>query len=162
MEVVARHLKNHATTMSAGIDRDLFGRSAFNRFYYAAFLNLKADLGAVITALPKTHAGIPDFLRTTVKKELAAGIAKARRADDQALMKACSQAKSAASELADLMEQGYVTRVVADYHPDALVNFSDSLNFMLNNVPVDYAQTWPHRARLFARNIVDAWRQINA
>ncbi len=161
MEVVALYLKGHAITLPAGVDRDLFGRSAFNRFYYATFLTVKSDLGAAISGLPRDHAGIPNFLRTTVKKELANGAAKARRAGDSALVDLCSRAKSAAFELADLMEKGYSTRVVADYNPDMPVTFDGQPNFALNNVPVEYAQTWPHRARVFTRSIVDAWRQIS-
>lgn len=162
MEVVAQHLKGHTVTLAAGEDRDQFGRSAFNRFYYSAYLTVKRELGAVISTLPRDHAGIPNFLRTTVKKELAEGTRRARRAEDAELVDICARAKSAAIELADLMEQGYSTRVLADYFPEKPVNFSGLPNFELNNVSVEHAQTWPHRARVFARSIVDAWRQIGA
>lgn len=161
MEVVAQHLKGHATALSAGVDRDLFGRSAFNRFYYATFLTVKADLMTAIPDLPRDHAGIPNFLRTTVKNQLAKGAGKARRADDSALVSICSRAKSAAFELADLLEEGYTTRVVADYNPDIPVSFDGRSNFALNNISVEHAQTWPHRARAFTRSIVNAWRQIS-
>lgn len=156
MEVVAQHLRSHALHLAAGEDADLFGRSAFNRFYYSAYLLTKKDLQPVLPAIPAQHASIPDFLRSVARGEIAAVKKAAMRAEDHQLVQLCSVAQQAANGLADLLGTGYSTRVVADYRPDISVIFSAPAGFQLNSVDVSEAQSWPHRTRLYTRAILAA------
>lgn len=161
MEVVARYLVSEAQRNTLPADRDQFGRSAFNRYYYAAFLLVRTELKPIVGSWPNTHAGIPLWLRGAILKELNRGVRQADKADDGELKHLCESAKAAALDLSKLMEHGYSVRVVADYDPETPVEFGGQGDFQLNTVKVAEAQAWPHRARAFARPIAMAWRQIN-
>lgn len=83
MEVVALHLQNVASTRSDPVERDLFGRSAFNRYYYASYHNVKYVLGILKSewgGIP--HGDIPDVLVGQVKKKLVKGRERAQRSSD--------------------------------------------------------------------------------
>ncbi len=158
MEVVAQHLRLHTLLLASGADADLFGRSAFNRFYYSAFLTAKQLLSPTFPAIPQNHAGIPDFLRGTVRTHLSRVKKAAMRAGDLHTANDCSAAQRAAADLADLLAMGYTTRVVADYYPLEPVEFSSASGFKLNQIPVSEAQTWPHRSRAYSQLIINVMR----
>lgn len=160
MEIVGQHLQAHALTLVAGQDRDYFGRSAFNRFYYATFLSVRAELNALLPGWPNNHASIPDYLQGAVCKEFKAGRMRAQRAGDTELANLCLRARSAALDLASLMRESYGVRVTADYNPDIPVAFG-SEDFKLSTIPVNQAKAWPHKARAFALTISNAWKQLN-
>lgn len=163
MEIVAQYLQQEALTRTDVTDRDYFGRSAFNRYYYATFLQVKAGLGSLRTEwATMAHAGIPEVLRGTVQRELKQGRYRAQRASDTEVVALCSRALAAVSALADLMERGYATRVAADYHPEIPVDFSSGPDFKLNTIAVVDARTWPSRARVLVGTITSAWKQVNA
>lgn len=161
MEIVAQYLRVQALAHSLETERDLFGRSAFNRFYYAAFLIVRADLGAAIPELPTQHAGIPDFLKTTVINKLAKGRERARRVQDTELVNLFSRARSAAHDLASLMTEGNSTRVLADYFPEESIVFAPDGEFHLRKISVSRAQSWPSKASHFAGTVVAAWRETH-
>lgn len=162
MESVARHLKSHALQLdSKDKDRDLYGRTAFNRFYYAAFLTLRATLSTQIKGWPRTHASIPQFLKGQVCRSLKDGIKRARRSEDNELEKLCERAKSAAIELATLMELGYLVRVVADYQPEELVKFHENEDFTLRTTNGSTAERWPSQVNAWAQTVRSAWKQLN-
>jgi len=109
-----------------------------------------------------SHADVPQLLRGTIKTELSNGRKKAYKADDAETIEVCSRAITAVLELANLMEEGYATRVTADYTPTILVDFSSLHNFKLNTVFVKQAASWPVKARLLCATIAVAWNQTNA
>jgi len=164
MEVVASHLQEEAVRRSPGPDADQFARSAFNRYYYATFLEVKAKLATLRPewANEMQHAAMPEILRGKVKAALTAGRNKATRADDRKIAQLCQDACRAAAEVAKLLDEGRVTRVTADYHPDIPVDFIHSPDFELNKVGVKVARHWPQRARVQMSLIGNAWRQIHA
>lgn len=164
MEIVAQHLQHEAAVRTLSVERDLFGRSAFNRYYYATFLEVKASLAKLRPqwAGELAHASVPEVLRGTVKKELTRGRYTAQRMNDSEVVSLCQKALSAAESLAKILEEGRVTRVAADYHPEIPVEFVAASDFRLNTVGVQTAQTWPHRARVLLVPISSAWRQIHA
>jgi hypothetical protein len=145
------------------MERDYFGRSAFNRYYYATFLQVKTGLGGLrVEWSTMAHAGIPEVLRGTVQRELKQGRTRAQRASDQEVVALCSRALAAVADLAKLMEKGYATRVTADYHPEIPVDFSGGQSFKLNTIGVDDARAWPNRAQVLVGAITSAWKQVNA
>ncbi|WP_186129797.1 hypothetical protein [Burkholderia gladioli] len=163
VQIVAQYLQLEAQNRSDVMERDLFGRSAFNRYYYATFLEVKKGLGSLKTEwATMAHAGVPEVLRGTVQRELKQGMRKALKLSDSEVVSLCERAKSAVLDLADLMERGYAIRVAADYHPEISVDFSDGSNFKLNTVTVRDARTWPSRAEVFMGVIVSAWKQVHA
>jgi hypothetical protein len=160
MESVAAHLRDHAFTVHDGREKDLFGRSAFNRYYYSAFLVVKSGLSSDFPSLPSAHKAIPQYLRATVADEMKKSARRATKISDSEGLHLFETAKSAAFDLASLLEAGYSTRVVADYHPESAVAFAGSRSFALNEVSVEVAQSWPSRARAFVSKIVEAKRSL--
>lgn len=163
MEIVAQHLQQQAIKRREHLERDLFGRSAFNRYYYAMFLDVKTGLGGLRPEWGNeiAHKAVPELLRGTVKTHLQQGSKKALRANDAEVVSLCEKAKSAAESLAKMMDQGRATRVAADYTPDIPVEFSTSADFSLNTVSVEEARQWPYRARGLIAIIASAWKQIH-
>lgn len=162
METVGHHLQLEAIERPVGPERDLFGRSSYNRYYYATFLCVR-DL--VTEFDPKwrrlSHSEYPSLLRGRIVAKLRQGGASARRLNDRRLDQLCKKAVHAASELSVLMEKGLATRVIADYHPEIPVDFSGSSRFELNSVDITEAHSWPSKARTFSETIQAAWKQIN-
>jgi len=163
MEIVAQHLHQEAIHRTSPIERDLFGRSAFNRYYYSMFIEVRASLAMLRPEWSRlAHAAIPDLLKGKVKDELKRGRKRAEKMGDFDVVSLCESALSATEALAKLMEQGYATRVTADYYPDIPVDFLSANDFQLNTVSVKKAQAWPHRASAFLKTITSAWKQLNA
>jgi len=67
MKIVGDHLTGVAANRADVSECDLFGRSAFNRYYYAAYLITRDMLTQLDPAWGKTsHGGIPDLLEDSV------------------------------------------------------------------------------------------------
>lgn len=161
MEVVAEFLRAEAFRATDLIQKDQFGRSAYNRFYYAAFLIVRETMTILNTAWTKLpHSTYPELLEGAVFKAMNRGRAQARRMDDRELDNLCARGASAARDLARLMREGFATRVVADYRPDIPVKFMEISGFSLNEIDVSQAQTWASRANLHCASVRAAWLQL--
>lgn len=163
MEVVADHLCQEVYRRADQAEKDLFGRSAFNRYYYATFLHVRTGLRQLNDPdwfdLP--HKVIPDVLKGAIRKKLSKGRVDASKVNDTDVVKLCERAKHAALELSELMKKGYATRVVADYYPEIEVSFAGDREFFLHSVGTNDARDWPQKASVYVRTIVLAWGQIN-
>lgn len=166
MEQVAAHLANEARVrhmagnMDSG-DNDSFGRSAFNRYYYATFLVIRAGLGSLQgtwAGLP--HKDIPLLLKGEIKRSLKRGLQDAKKLSDGDVVRQCSKAIEAADELAELTTRAYGVRVTADYNPEIRVSFDEKGTFSLNAIAVDEAKRWPYKARALVPAIISAWSQL--
>jgi len=162
MEAVAKHLQDEAMSRAQSTEGDLFGRSAFNRYYYATYLEVRRELGVIKHewGAHMDHATIPDLLRGQLLKGLTSGFRQATKIHDKELITTCSAAMEAAKELAKLMERGRGARVTADYNPQILVKFN-AHDFELNSVRVSEAKSWPPKAKIFMNTITRAWKYIN-
>lgn len=161
MEIVGNHLQEFAIARTDPEERDQFARSAFNRYYYATYLNVKSTLGSFKSEWSGiNHSSVPDVLEGAVKKELVKGRERALRADDPGTAELCSRAVRATILLSQLMTKGYASRVTADYNPEVKIDFADIYNFELNYVAVKAAALWPSEARMLLRTIDSAWRQV--
>lgn len=161
MEEVASHLRQEALRRTDVRERDNFGRSAFNRYYYSTFTAVDSALGSLRSEWHgQPHKTIPDLLRGQVMKSLKAGSRLASQVGDQETVSACQKAIALCHQLAQLMELGYATRVTADYKADVQVDFRVGTDFSLASVPVSDAQQWPGRATACTDSIRNAWRQI--
>lgn len=162
MEIVAHHLQSEALSRTDASERDEFGRSSFNRYYYATFLLARSLLSQLRSEWGEpAHAAIPEILRGKVTQELKAGRTRAQKATDPDLVAQCGRAIAAAAELAKIMDEGRMTRVTADYEPTVAVDFSGGTNFKLNTISVSQARNWPLRASTLTKSISATWIQIN-
>ncbi|AZP13561.1 hypothetical protein [Undibacterium parvum] len=163
MEIVARHLQEQAESKAPSHEGDLFGRSAFNRYYYAAYLEVRFGLSGWRPEWKgdMAHAKIPEILRGQVLRTLKTGLRAAERNSDNEVASLCSGGITAARELAQLMDNGRSARVTADYNPEIKVEFRPDTNFRLNTVGVHEARSWPVKARTWVNIISQAWRQVD-
>lgn len=163
MENVALFLQNKANSCTPeSRDFDLFGRSAFNRYYYAAFLEVRSmlrDLNETWAEIP--HADIPKLLtgqvRTTIKRKQR----WATRLGETEAVQICIRGATSAHELAALMGEAYAVRVTADYYPEIAIVSGNRGRFQLNLVHVTTAHDWAGRARGFGQKIKRAWKVVD-
>lgn len=163
MEQVAHHLQHQAVTNTEAKAKDLFGRSAYNRFYYAAFLRTRDLLTKFDPDWSKiAHKNLPEVLEGQVLSRLRKGQKEAQRARDFELDSQIARAIKAAYELAQILREGYAARVTADYNPEIGVTFAAGGGFSLNSIKIDTAYNWPERARVYCKWIADVNLQLNA
>lgn len=162
VHVVAHHLQIHAISITDSQARDLFGRSSYNRYYYATFLLVRSTLVQMRPEWGRAaHASIPEILTTSICRVLNQGRVRARKLGDMEMERRCHRAIKAARDLAHLMHESSATRVVADYQPEITVNFLHASRFSLNNVEITDAHQWPDRAAAWLHEIYGTWVQIN-
>lgn len=162
MQLVAQHLQNQALNRPVEGARDSFGRTAFNRYYYATFLKVQDTLRRNRPQWSSSgHSKLPRILRGDVVDELKVSLARGRKTGDGEIVRLCSDAISAAKGLADLLEASYAIRVIADYFPETQVVFFSADDFRLDTVTVREAHSWPPKAASFISSLERAWRQIN-
>lgn len=143
---VAEHLSTHAKGLGPGdAEADAFGRSAFNRHYYATFLTVRELLVAIDIAWAKTpHAEIPERIeknlvariKYTAKRQVRSGALGAGRSS--AIV---GQSISAATEIASVLKSAYTIRVAADYEPSHKIVFGAS-GIELDSCSIGEASSW--------------------
>jgi hypothetical protein len=124
---VGEHLAQKAVT-EAGSLADAFGRSAFNRYYYAAYLTTRDLLGMVDEKWARQpHAAIPQLLQTTFIsriREQAKAHARAGAISGGDQDRLTRSASIAAASMAATLRTAYALRVTSDYEPQTAVRFA--------------------------------------
>lgn len=160
MHRVAHHLQIHAVSAVPN-DRDIYARSAFNRYYYDLFLLVRGMLASFDSekwsSLP--HVAYPEVLRK-IAKDFQKEQRQAQRNGDMPLHTILQLAVSASKALASLMEKAYGVRVVADYTPEESINFVSAGRFSLKNIDITEAHNWRTDVETWIKNIEQAWRQL--
>lgn len=122
MLIVANHLRDHACSLEAETDVDLFGRSAFNRFYYACYWEIRNNLPNIVDDWSRLrHKALPDCLEGSVKKETLRTLERLRRThiiSDSDYGRLRPRITRSIAEIAQLLRQGYSIRRIADYEPN--------------------------------------------
>lgn len=145
MKAVGDKLADYATKCGQPEEADLFHRSAFNRYYYSAFLHIRFTLKQIDPKWAEpSHKEVPDLLRktvvnkvkTTVKTFAGKGYGK-----NQDPHNCVYRSQHAASQLATVLSQGYGIRKIADYEPEILVeNVGNSVE--LGGIKLADAKNW--------------------
>lgn len=163
MKVVADKLKEIALAANTDHQVDQFGRSAFNRYYYAAYLAVRNVLMEIDVGWARSpHKSLPEILTVTVfqaAKRTAIRSNKKRLLSYAEMKKILSSIKICADELSKILQSGYEARRCADYSPE--VNVKRILhNLRLGNHTIHEAQSWPERAEVRAGQLLSSWRQL--
>ena len=162
MQEVGHHLQIHANTLANSL-KDVFARSAYNRYYYGCFLLLRSELEQMNSKWRSTnHKDYPVILNRLIKKELTREQERALRRNDHDLVNKIKKAKYALNEMADLMTQAYAVRIVADYKPEVPVDFKNAERFSLFTIDITTAHNWQSRMRTMIKSLRIAWSHINA
>lgn len=160
MHIVGHHLQLQAVAVGAG-EKDAYARSAFNRYYYSAFLTVREMLRKLDPAWSSPdHAGIPGLLRGQVQRKLKAGKPPAQKIGDTALVSKIERAVRSIHELAEILNTARGIRVVADYEAEEPVVFDGIPRFTLRSVDITDAHDWAGAARLHCATIQSAWEEI--
>jgi hypothetical protein len=160
MRRVAEHLADQAMLASDKGERDVFGRSAYNRYYYSTFLLVRESLRRMQVLKEQddiAHASIPQMFDGSIRGRLNKSRSHAEKIQDRESVKIFSDALSAARNLAFLMNEARGIRTAADYHPEVGVIFSQQ-GFQLMSMEIDKARNWPNKAKAFLGPIERAWR----
>lgn len=165
LKLVGDHLANRAAGETNDLHRDLFARSAFNRYYYAVFLGVRDLLQQFDSSWARAaHADVPVILtgamvlllRRRADRAVKSGaIGKSDRA------RLISEARAAAASLADLMNQARKIRTTADYEPERAVVVS-SAGIQLEDCTLARAREWGRRAGLFSAKLRTVGSYVSA
>jgi len=162
MQVVGHYLQVEAMKPHNPEEKDLFGRSSYNRYYYATF-NITRDI--VRTINPKwvssKHAEYPDIFSKKIVGRFKKERSSALKVEDPALVGILNKAISSANDIALLLRKANSARKVADYDLSIKVNFLNTNRFSLSSIDITSAHLWPERANTLGSLIIDAWRQVD-
>ncbi|MBM2765234.1 hypothetical protein [Burkholderia anthina] len=163
MEIVGDYLVQAVSKIEGAVDQDLFGRSAFNRYYYAAFLRVRSLFAEIDDKLNEPqHGQIPDLLTVTlrgrvnkiIKRQEKGGILSPE--DAQGVR---DQLDSSLKTLADLMRYAYSIRKIADYEPDIKIDLVDG-NLGIGGCDSAAARKWGEEVMLISEQIREIWRGL--
>lgn len=161
MKVVGEKLEDFALSESDSAKKDLFGRSAFNRYYYAAFLITREMLGEIDPKWKQTpHKEIPNLLQTSVRKPVVQRLKQDARKDlitNGELSTLQTKLTKATTELANLLVQAYDVRLIADYEPEKHITESNRV-ITLSSCKLTAANTWADRAGAYCKDIRKVWK----
>ena len=156
MKVVGDQLEKWALEQKEGDQADLFGRSAFNRYYYAAFLITREMLGQFEQKWEKTpHKKIPELLTNTLKKsvdESVRGSFKAGVITESQKSKILSSNNESLCNLATILDEAYRVRIIADYEPEVRITQNQKV-IALDNHTLTTAKTWAAKANAYCKVI---------
>lgn len=163
MKVVADKLKEIALAADTDLKVDQFGRSAFNRYYYAAFLAVRKTLMEIDDGWARSpHKNLPKILTDTVfqsAKRIAIRLNKKRLLTKPEMAQILLSIKICVNDLSKILQSGYEARRCADYSPEDTVK-RISGNLSLGNHTIHEAQSWPTRAEIKAGQLLKCWRQL--
>jgi hypothetical protein len=164
VEVVAQYLETQAIASRTNrVEANLFGRSAFNRYYYAVYF-LTRDMLSDFNAPWATtaHANVPVILSGPVRDAIRKFKQRATHLRDSEAISICSRALSAIDELCELLRRGYSVRVTADYDATVGIEFApDSNQFSLAATSVTTARRWVERTGFLTSSVRRAWILAN-
>lgn len=161
MEQVGNALATQAVKLKGKpLEADLFGRSAFNRYYYAVFYvarGMLSDFSTEWQSIP--HASVPQLLVGQVRREIQKFKQKANRLGDTESVSLCSHAIESLDQLSELLKKGYSIRVTADYDPTVSIKFENGADqFSLASTTIGTARNWVQRATFLTSSVRRAWK----
>ncbi|WKT72201.1 hypothetical protein [Acinetobacter variabilis] len=164
MQIVGDELSRLALDRQGNLQHfDLLGRSAFNRYYYSAFLITRETLGLMQSNWKGTaHAEIPNLLQTGLRKPVRHQLkqqVKKGLIDEGDSSRILTNIYTTGCELAQLLTSAYDARVLADYEPEIKITFEDSV-IKLNSYKITTAREWPTRAQILCKQLLKLWKEI--
>ena len=163
MQYVGSELERLALSDVDPNNADLLGRSAFNRYYYAAFLITRETLGNMKSNWKGTaHAEIPNLLQTGLRKPAKAELKKQvktgllDKGDESRLL---GDLNATGNELAQLLKLAYDARILADYEPEIKTR-KDGRVIYLKTHKLTTASQWPSQAQKHCAKLMRIWKEI--
>lgn len=163
MKIVGEQLESWAGSQASNPNKDLFARSAFNRYYYAAYLVTREMLGEYEPSWKSTpHKNIPNLLEKTLKKIISTELKKIYKKGQIThgeRQKTLSAISYATSDLSNLLRVAYDVRVTADYDPELLVENAGG-TLILGIQKLSSANCWSDRTNSYCKIIRKILRDL--
>jgi hypothetical protein len=161
MYSVALYLQKAAIGHGDPKEKDLFGRSAFNRYYYDLFINVRQTLQRLSNDWARApHKSMPELLRGSVQKKVRDIKKQARKISDTQLLSRCERLALFNETLASTLEQANGVRKIADYEPDKPVIFHRDKRFQLNGISINDAHAWHALVDEWSRDFLIVMRSV--
>jgi len=161
MYSVALYLQKAAIVHGDAKEKDLFGRSAFNRYYYDLFINVRQTLKTSNNDWARLpHKSMPELLRGSVQKKVRNIRKQARKISDMQLISRCERLVSFNENLASTLERANGVRKIADYEPDKPVIFHRDERFKLNGISINDAHAWHALVDEWSRDFLIVMRSV--
>lgn len=145
MRRVADHLEEVAVRSSTDDDLNYFGRSSYNRYYYSCYWAVRVSLNRFFKNWEKTgHADVPRKLRSSFKKLLLDRSEELRSngvMSDAEYNRNQAAIKGLIKGIADILQQGYDSRCIADYNPERKV-VRDGVGLRLEGLKTSEFKKW--------------------
>jgi hypothetical protein len=164
MQVVGHHLQTFVqkTIDKSELDRDLFARSAYNRYYYACVFIIREALTEIDNVWKRTpHKSYSEIFNGTITKRLKKEKMRAKKIEDTDLEKRIDEALRSIHEIVKIIEISQSIRGVADYEPNVKISFDNQNRFSLNEIDITKAHHWEPHLRILLVKLMTVWRQFN-
>ena len=155
-KIVGDHLAQVADKEKDQMRFDLFSRSAFNRYYYSAFLTVRTTLDVIgCTPEKPTHTNVRQALRGQVSKGLKLALKHQKdHLTPRDINRIRYVATTVVNDLEQLLGAAYSVRHDADYYPGLRVKRTGSSGGgKLSGHTISAAKLWPQRAESYAHMI---------
>jgi hypothetical protein len=161
LHFVGTTLAGQAKT-TVGDVADAFGRSAFNRYYYAAYLQTRDLLLQFNPEWDVSHADAPTLIETTlvglVRKE-AKRLEKKGTISHADSQRITSGVASACMAIAEVLRVAYKVRVISDYRPQESILFENE-TFNLDSHTEGEARAWATAVEAHKGRILKACKEL--
>lgn len=163
MELVADTLTTRALAAANLSEANLFGRSAFNRYYYGVYLAVREMLRVGHPEIYQVkHKELPDQLvgkvRSRIVDEAKRQVKKKVLSDSEA-ERLIHKSTVALQDLAEILRDGFRIRVIADYDPEVEATVENG-HIVLDDRTSDAARNWGVRASRSIGQVQKVWRQL--
>jgi hypothetical protein len=163
MRIVADKLKELALASITDHEIDQYGRSAFNRYYYAVYLVVRRTLMNINPSWARSpHKNIPGILTGSMYTHARDQAQKLERAGQLSQREKSDVIRSIriyVDELSKVLQTAYEARAMADYSPEETVRRVGN-NLELKKYTIASAQAWPERAERNAGQLAAKWREL--
>lgn len=147
---------------SNGDIADAFGRSAFNRYYYAAYLEVRSLLLMFKSSWKINHQEAPNYLRKNLPKIFREEINRQQKRHvitHAEGMKISSAVLRSGSYIADVLAVAYKVRSISDYEPNEPVIFDHATFYLDFHSEVD-AKGWLSKVEMHKSRILKYGKEL--
>ena len=163
LQYVAVVLSEFDRSQSSPSESDALVRTAFNRYYYAAFIRARQLLTVISAVHPSKkklgHSDYPKHIAGHVKRSLDRGINHARKSKlitDADWLRLNSELKSSTKSISATLTSAYQIRVTADYTPERAVTLRPAPS--LEGVTIKEARQWRTTVAIGCSKIEQTWK----
>jgi len=163
MKIVGDELSILASSRHGSDDFDLLGRSAYNRYYYSAYLITRQTVGQMRSDWKRiSHAGLPTLLDSALINVVKSHLERQRRTNlitQGQYSRLLSDFRNTANELAQLLKLAYNIRTLADYEPEIKISYINHV-ISLQSCNITTAKEWTAKTDKLCGRLLRLWKEI--